>query len=327
MTLGDRLRALGSRRYHHQHPFNLLMHAGRLSPADLERWVANRYYYQTRIPIKDALILAKAEDPGFRRVWMQRLLDHDGRDGADDAGSGGLALWLRLGRATGSSQEELEQHRKLLPEVREVCDEYVELVRRADLVTAVASSLTECFAGDLMSARIAAWRRHYAWVAPEALRYFEQRVAQSAVDARFALRYVEQHARDPEQQRRCLAAFGRKCEILWTLLDAVYLAGRRQQRPSLTRRVELTKPDPRPDAGGRGRPRMLLLPEKALELNDSAARLVEQARGERTLAEITAVLATEHGVTRAVVERDVATFVAELERRRVLTFEPAEDAA
>src|SRR4029453_8779929 len=60
-----RLRRIGAERYHHLHPFNARMHEGTLTPGEIRTWVANRYYYQTRIPIKDGLILAKAQDPAF----------------------------------------------------------------------------------------------------------------------------------------------------------------------------------------------------------------------------------------------------------------------
>ena len=82
--LKARLEAVLDERYHHRHPFNLRMHAGELSREEIRTWVRNRYYYQTRIPIKDGLILAKAQDPAFRREWVRRIHDHDG----EDAGQG-----------------------------------------------------------------------------------------------------------------------------------------------------------------------------------------------------------------------------------------------
>ena len=93
----ERLRAEGSSRYHHRHPFNVRMHEGGLSREELQRWVRNRFYYQTRIPIKDAIILSKSEDSAFRRAWMRRIVDHDGAE----EGEGGLAQWLRLARGVG----------------------------------------------------------------------------------------------------------------------------------------------------------------------------------------------------------------------------------
>jgi len=208
------LRDEGARRYHAAHPFHVRMHAGGLTPEELRRWVQNRYYYQTRIPVKDALILAKSEEPAFRRWWIRRLHDHDDEDG-------GLALWLRLADAVGCDVAEVESCRAVLPGVRFACDAYVTLVREATLVEAVASSLTECFAPDLMAERVAAWERHYPWVPPDALAYFRTRVPRARTDGEQALAYVLREARTRDAQVRCVQALVRKTEILWALLDAV----------------------------------------------------------------------------------------------------------
>ena len=213
----DWLRTEGTRRYHATHPFHVRMHAGDLTPAELRRWVANRYYYQTRIPVKDALILAKAEDSVFRRWWIQRLHDHDDEDG-------GLALWLRMAAAVGCDVDEVASHRTVLPGVRFACDAYVTLVRDATLVEAVASSLTECFAPDLMAERIAAWERHYPWIGADGLAYFRRRVPRARRDGEEALAFVVREATTHDVQARCVAALVRKTEILWHLLDAVAAA-------------------------------------------------------------------------------------------------------
>jgi pyrroloquinoline-quinone synthase len=212
------LRDEGARRYHATHPFHLRMHAGALTPEQLRRWVLNRYYYQTRIPVKDALILSKSEDPRFRRWWIQRLHDHDDEDG-------GLALWLRMAGAVGCDVEEVASCRAVLPGVRFACDAYVTLVRDATLVEAVASSLTECFAPDLMAERVAAWERHYPWVPRDALTYFRARVPRARTDGAQALTFVLREARTYDVQARCVQALVRKTEILWSLLDAVEQAG------------------------------------------------------------------------------------------------------
>ena len=72
------VRREGEHRYHDHHRYHQLMHDGKLTREQLQQWVLNRYYYQTRVPIKDALILAKSEDPAFRRMWIRRIRDHDG---------------------------------------------------------------------------------------------------------------------------------------------------------------------------------------------------------------------------------------------------------
>lgn len=215
-----RLRDEGARRYHDQHPFHLAMHAGHLSRAQLQAWVANRYYYQTRIPIKDALIVSKSEDPRFRRRWLHRIIDHDGTA----EGEGGLALWRRLGRAVELDENELVELRRVLPGVRVACDRYVELVRGATLPEAVASSLTECFAPALMETRLAAFRAHYPWIGEEALTYFCGRVSRAAGDAEEALRFVVEHASSLDEQERCVAALIAKTKILWELCDCLAAA-------------------------------------------------------------------------------------------------------
>jgi pyrroloquinoline-quinone synthase len=222
--LVDRLRDEGVRRYHDQHPFHQAMHAGKLTRADLQCWTLNRYYYQTRIPIKDALILSKSEDPAFRRAWIRRIQDHDGVPDAEEPSTGGLALWLRLAEALGLDRAEVASCRRVLPGVRFACDAYVTLVRESPLVVAVASSLTEMFAPDLMSARIASWKQHYPWVGAEALAYFEGRVPRARRDGEEALAFVVAHATSRALQEACVAALVTKTEILWHLLDCVQAA-------------------------------------------------------------------------------------------------------
>ena len=219
----ERLRDEGARRYHDEHPFHRRMHEGALSRADLQRWVANRYYYQTRIPIKDALILAKSDDPGFRRAWIRRIHDHDGTEHDE----GGLVRWQRLGDAVGLDRAELIACKHVLPGARFACDAYVHFVRDASLVEAVASSLTEFFAPDLMVKRIAAWETHYPWVERSGLDYFRSRVVQGRRDSEQAIAFVLEHARTAELQALCVAALVRKTEILWHLLDAVQHASAR----------------------------------------------------------------------------------------------------
>jgi len=216
----DWLRREGEARYHDRHPYHVRMHEGRLSQRQLQQWVLNRYYYQTRIPIKDAIIVSKSEDPVFRRMWLHRIVDHDGeRDG-----EGGLALWLRLAEGVGLDRAEVASCRSVLPGVRFACDGYVSLVRERSLVEAVASSLTEFFAPDLMSRRVLAWERHYPWVSPDMLAYFRSRVPRARRDSEEAIAFVVRHATSYELQERCVDALIRKTEILWHLLDCAYAA-------------------------------------------------------------------------------------------------------
>ena len=150
-----RLEAIGEDRYHHRHPFHLLMHQGRLTPGQLQAWVLNRYYYQSRVPMKDAIILSRSDDLEFRRAWRKRLLDQDGRDG-----DGGVERWLKLAEATGLARERVTACAELLPGVRYAVDAYLALVERGTLLEAVASSLTELFASRLIAVRLDSLRRH-----------------------------------------------------------------------------------------------------------------------------------------------------------------------
>ena len=214
------LRREGEARYHDRHRYHLLMHEGKLSREQLQQWVLNRYYYQTRIPIKDAIIVSKSEDPAFRRMWIRRIHEHDG----EVEGEGGLALWLRLADGVGLDRDEVASCRSVLPGVRFACDAYVDLVRSRSLLEAVASSLTEFFAPDIMTKRVLAWEKHYPWVSPEMLAYFRGRVTRAKRDSAEAIEFAVQHATTYELQERCVAALIRKTEILWQLLDNVYAA-------------------------------------------------------------------------------------------------------
>jgi len=216
----ERLRQEGSSRYHDRHPFNLRMHAGELTQGELRRWVENRFYYQTRIPIKDALILSKSDDPAFRRAWIRRVGDHDGTHD----GEGGLYEWLLLAEAVGLDPERVRSCDRVLPAVRYACDAYVDLVRDRTLVEAVASSLTEHFAPDIMRTRIAAWEKHYVprgFVDDASLAYFRSRVPRATRDAQEALTFVTARATTRALQQACIRALVDKCRILWALLDAV----------------------------------------------------------------------------------------------------------
>ncbi len=214
-----RLRALLEERYHHRHPFHQKMHEGRLSPRQLRGWIANRFYYQEQIPVKDALLLAKMPRE-YRRLWIRRIIDHDGAR----PGEGGIEAWLRLGEAAGLEREELVRHVHLVPGARFAVDAYVNFVRDHSWVEGVAASLTELVAPHLHTLRLDRLPRHYPWVRPEGLEYFRTRIQQAARDAQEALEIVFAHSPTLEAQQRALRAVEVKCELLWAFLDAVSLA-------------------------------------------------------------------------------------------------------
>ncbi|HEX6273050.1 MAG TPA: pyrroloquinoline-quinone synthase PqqC [Polyangiaceae bacterium] len=226
-ALEERLRQEGRARYHDRHPFHRRMHAGALSPRELRTWVVNRYYYQTRLPIKDALIVAKSESRAFRRVWSERIHEQDGRSDGDASGepaAGGLELWLRLAGGVGLDRSLVESFRAVVPGVRAACDRYVSFVRDATLLEAVASSLTECFAPELMARRVEAWTTHYDWIPSQATEYFGARVVRARKDAEHGLAFVLEHATTPELEELAVRALVTKCDILWSMLDAIEAA-------------------------------------------------------------------------------------------------------
>jgi pyrroloquinoline-quinone synthase len=275
-----RLRGVLDERYHHRHPFNVRMHEGRLAPEEIRTWVRNRYYYQTRIPIKDGLILAKSTDPAFRRGWVRRIHDHDGvREG-----TGGLELWLRLAEAVGLERAEVASLRRVLPGVREACDDYVRFVASHDLLESVASSLTELAAGEIMKVRVAAFERHYGWVEREGLRYFLDRTRQAPADAAEGIAFVLANARTEADQERAVGALERKCEILWRLLDAVEAAS---ARPAVASFAKLRR-DPAGEA------LLAVLPERAVRINETGRELLALCDGERTAEAIADELAARH---------------------------------
>lgn len=216
----SRLRQVGEERYHDKHPYHVAMHEGRLSPVQLRAWIANRFYYQKNIPIKDALILSKLPFREDRREWIQRIIDHDGRDGSD----GGIEAWIRLGEAAGIPRDEMLDERHVLPAVRFAVDAYVNFCRLEPWPIAVASSLTELFAPSLVSKRIGVFLQLYAWIRPEGLAYFQARLTQAPRDADHGLSLVLRECRDRREQEQAIGALVFKCKVLWALLDALSLA-------------------------------------------------------------------------------------------------------
>jgi len=215
--LERQLRALGEARYHSRHPFNQRMHRGELSRAELQLWVANRYSYQQAIPIKDAAILSNCPEQAVRRAWIQRIIDHDGREGSE----GGLEAWLRLAEAMGVAREVVLSEAWVLPGVRFAVDAYVQFCRTRPWLEAVAASLTELFAPTIVSERLSAILTHYKWIEPEGLQYFRNRLTQAPRDAEYALGLVRERCVTREWQDRAVAALHFKCDVLWSLLDAV----------------------------------------------------------------------------------------------------------
>jgi len=71
-SLEVRLRAMGEERYHHRHPFHLLLHSGKLNQSQVQAWALNRFEYQRIIPQKDAAILARLDRDHSVRVVLPK---------------------------------------------------------------------------------------------------------------------------------------------------------------------------------------------------------------------------------------------------------------
>ena len=211
-----RLRDKGSA-YHIHHPFNVMLNSGAANREQIRGWVANRFYYQLSIPIKDAAILANCTDRAVRRNWVQRILDHDGY-GAD---TGGIESWLRLAEAVGLARDHVESLRDVLPGVRFAVDAYVNFARRAPWPEAVCSSLTEMFAPEIHKQRLANWPEHYSWIDRAGLQYFQSRVSLARRDVEFGLAVTLEHFTTREAQERALQILQFKLDVLWQMNDAM----------------------------------------------------------------------------------------------------------
>ncbi len=206
--------------YHIHHPFQLLMNDGRLDQQQMQGWVANRFYYQINIPLKDAAMLANCPDREVRRMWLKRIIDHDGANGDD----GGIERWLQLSEAVGLSRDECLSLRRVVPGVRFAVDAYVHFARTAPWQETVAASLTELFASTIHRQRLANWPTNYPWIQPEGLAYFRQRLDEAPRDVEHGLRLTLAHFITRPQQERALEILGFKLDILWSMLDAMWIA-------------------------------------------------------------------------------------------------------
>ncbi len=211
------------RSYHIHHPFNVMLNTGKATPEQIRGWVANRFYYQIAIPIKDAAVMSNCTDREVRRGWIQRILDHDGFEIGGVKDPGGIEAWLRLGEAVGLTRAEIEDQRHLIPAVKFAVDAYVNFARRAPWQEAVCSSLTELFAPEIHKQRLATWPEHYAWIEPQGLSYFRNRVSQARRDVEQGLAITLDYFDTRALQERALEILQFKLDILWAMNDAMAL--------------------------------------------------------------------------------------------------------
>ncbi len=214
------LRKIGQERYHNLHPFHRLLHDGKLDRGQVQAWALNRYYYQSRIPAKDAALLSRLPTVELRREWRRRLDDHDGTE----TNIGGVRRWRKLAEGVGLDPQLVESTDAILPGVRFAVDAYVNFVRERSVLEAVASSLTEMFSPAIIAERVSGMLANYSWITEDTLAYFTPRLTQAPKDTEFALAYVKDHADTADKQRQVLAALRFKCDVLWTQLDVLYFS-------------------------------------------------------------------------------------------------------
>ncbi|MDP4022268.1 pyrroloquinoline-quinone synthase PqqC [Methylobacterium sp. NEAU 140] len=333
------LRDIGARRYHNLHPFHRLLHDGKLSKDQVRAWALNRYYYQAMIPVKDAAVLARMTDASLRRVWRQRIVDHDG----DAPGDGGIERWLKLAEGVGFDRDYVLSTRGILSATKFSVEAYVHFVAEKSLLEAIASSLTEMFSPTIISERVAGMLKNYDFITKETLAYFDKRLTQAPRDADFALDYVKQHATTPELQRQAMAALTFKCNVLWTQLDALYFA---YVAPGMippdawqpgVGLVAETAAAPKPGIGALAagdRPRLprgvrlrhdetrakhvLLAPERTFDLDDNAVAVLKLVDGSRTVADIADELGKTYAADPRAIEADILVMLRGLAEKRVL---------
>lgn len=214
------LRWIGAERYHIHHPFHRLLHTGQLNRGQVQAWALNRYFYQSRIPMKDAALMSRVEDAELRKEWSHRITDHDGTGD----GEGGILRWLKLCEGLGLDIEDVRAEKGILPATKFAVEAYVRFVRERTLLEAIASSLTELFAPKIHAERIPGMLEGYPFVTEEMMQYFRVRLGQAPRDSGFALAYVRQHARHEEERAVVARALIFKCDVLWSKLDALHHA-------------------------------------------------------------------------------------------------------
>ncbi|MDP4002506.1 pyrroloquinoline-quinone synthase PqqC [Methylobacterium sp. NEAU K] len=332
------LRDIGARRYHILHPFHRLLHDGKLSKDQVRAWALNRYYYQAMIPVKDAAVLARMTDASLRRIWRQRIVDHDG----DHPGDGGIERWLKLAEGVGFDRDYVLSTRGILSATKFSVEAYVHFVSEKSLLEAIASSLTEMFSPTIISERVAGMLKNYDFITKETLAYFDKRLTQAPRDADFALDYVKTHATTPELQRQAMAALTFKCNVLWTQLDALYFAyvAPGMIPPDAWRPGEglAAEAPARSAAGGRMAPgdcprlprgvrmrydetrskHVLLAPERTFDLDDNAVAVLKLVDGNRSVAAIANELGSVYAADPRAIEADILVMLDGLAEKRVL---------
>ena len=216
----EKLREKG-KGYHIYHPFHVMMYEGKLTKEQLQCWVANRFYYQIAIPMKDGAILSNCPDVEVRKQWIVRITDHDG---VGDT-VGGIEAWIQLGAAVGLSREDIVSLKMVSPGVRFAVDAYINFAKQRPWQESVCSSLTELFAPHIHQQRISSWPTMYPWIKEEGLTYFKKRLTEARRDVEQGLDVTLNYfSTSCEMQMKALDILQFKLNILWVIADSIMLA-------------------------------------------------------------------------------------------------------
>ncbi|MBU3644632.1 MAG: pyrroloquinoline-quinone synthase PqqC [Candidatus Methylopumilus sp.] len=207
--------------YHIYHPIHVMMYEGKLTKEQLQCWVANRFYYQISIPMKDAAILSNCPDKEIRKGWIVRIVDHDGEGDVE----GGIEAWIKLGEAVGLTREQVTSLEMVSPGVKFAVDAYVNFARQRPWQESVCSSLTELFAPHIHQQRISSWPQMYPWINENGLVYFKKRLTEARRDVEQGLQVtLDYFGHSREMQERALQILQFKLDVLWVIADAIMLA-------------------------------------------------------------------------------------------------------
>jgi pyrroloquinoline-quinone synthase len=216
----EKLREKG-KGYHIYHPFHVMMYEGKLTKEQLQCWVANRFYYQIAIPMKDAAILSNCPDVEVRKQWIVRITDHDG---VGDT-VGGIEAWIQLGAAVGLTREQITSLEMVSPGMRFAVDAYINFAKQRPWQESVCSSLTELFAPHIHQQRISSWPTMYPWIKEEGLTYFKKRLTEARRDVEQGLDVTLNYfSTSREMQMRALEILQFKLNVLWVMADSIMLA-------------------------------------------------------------------------------------------------------
>lgn len=216
----EKLREKG-KGYHIYHPFHVMMYEGKLTKEQLQCWVANRFYYQIAIPMKDGAILSNCPDKEVRKQWIVRITDHDGV--GDEIG--GIEAWIKLGEAVGLTREQVTSLELVSPGVKFAVDAYINFAKQRSWQESVCSSLTELFAPHIHQQRISSWPEMYPWVKEEGLMYFKKRLTEARRDVEQGLDVtLDYFSTSREMQMKALEILQFKLNVLWVLADSIMLA-------------------------------------------------------------------------------------------------------